>query len=102
MRRITFLLLVLLAAMLAAPSLHAQKQRKKPPKQEHVQTPETAVDKEAANRQRIESEYETRLESHRNNQDKATRKRMKQTYKRAKDYGNGKKIPFYKRWFGRY
>jgi hypothetical protein len=96
------LLAALLLCVFGIQSVNAQKQRKRPPKQEHVQTPETAVDKEAENRGRINAEYESRLENHRNNQDKATRKRMKKTYKRAKDYGNGTRIPFYKRWFGRY
>ncbi|MDZ4824410.1 MAG: hypothetical protein SH856_13205 [Flavobacteriales bacterium] len=92
------LLVVALVCGIAVESV-AQKQKKKPPKQENVRTPETAAEKDAANKGRIKQEYEDKLEKHRNLQDKPTQKRMKKTYKHAKDFGNEKPLPFYKRWF---
>lgn len=39
-------------------------------------------------------------ERHRDNQDKATRKRMKRNERRMKRKRKGKRPPFWKRWFG--
>jgi len=86
------------AFILLTPAAEAQK---RPPKQKggDVQTRENARTKEKVNRNEKEAAYVSRRTQHTEIQDKATRKRMKKTLKRAQKQSQGKEIPWYKRMF---
>lgn len=64
-------------------------------------TPQTARKKEGEAREKKQSEYQLRKDHHLEVQDKATRKRMKKTLKKARRHSWGKNVPWYKRWFRR-
>jgi hypothetical protein len=74
-------------------------QRKKTPEQEHTITPEDGRNKEAENKRKKEEEYALKKQQHELIQDKATRKRMKENYKKAKRNANPGKLPWYRRIF---
>ncbi len=78
---------------------HAQRSKKRPPKQTDVQTPANAKDAERANKAMKVSQYESKREMHYAKQDKATRKRMEQNMKRSQKQSWGKEVPWYKRVF---
>ena len=64
-------------------------------------TPQTARKKEAEALEKKQSEYQVRRDHHLEVQDKATRKRMKKTLRKARRHSWGKNVPWYKRWFRR-
>ena len=98
MRTILPIFLVVLSISVALPS-YGQKQKKRPPKQENVQTRESAKDKDATIKAEKVEAYKGRVKQHESLQDKKTRKRMKKTYKQAQKQSVGREAPFYKRWF---
>ena len=78
----------------------SQKERKRPPKQENVQTPKDAVDKKAEREAKFQEEYKLKKDAHLNAQDASTQKRMKDAMKKAKKLNKrGTTEPFYRRWF---
>ncbi len=76
--------------------LHAQN---KPPKQTDVVTPADGANKQKENRRRKEEEYQMKREKHEAIQDKATRKRMKESRKKSNKTGNANRLPWYKKIF---
>ncbi len=62
-------------------------------------TPETGPEKKEAALDIKQAEYKKSKDHHLKVQDKATRKRMKQTKKKAERHSWGKDVPWYKRWF---
>ncbi|MCC6600588.1 MAG: hypothetical protein IT223_07915 [Crocinitomicaceae bacterium] len=98
MKRLVFLVAIL-SCLLAAPSLYAQRTKKRPPKGENVQTPESAVAKKEAQREAIMEDYKMQKKHLREIQDKETRKRMKRNLKHSRKQSWGKDIPWYKRVF---
>lgn len=94
-RKLLHLLAVLLLLFAAAPVLHAQEGISKQ-KQEKIQARKKKDDKKDVKRE------EKRLyKQHLENQDKATRKRMKRHKRRAEKQGNtGHRDPFLRRLFG--
>jgi hypothetical protein len=93
-RIITFI--VLAFSMLFTQEVSAQK---KPPKQTNVVTPADGANKEKENRRRKEEEYKMKKEKHDLIQDKATRKRMKESRKKSNKTGNANRLPWYKKIF---
>jgi biopolymer transport protein ExbD len=95
------LILVLLMFFFGATSnvAKAQGRKKKPPKQENVQTPQNAMDKDKAIKAEKQGKYLGRRNHHYEIQDKATQKRMKENEKRALRISQGKDVPWYKRVF---
>ncbi|MBS1943536.1 MAG: hypothetical protein JST38_21945 [Bacteroidetes bacterium] len=87
-------LLVLLMA-LAVPALHAQEGISKK-QQEKIQARKKKEDKKE-----VKKEEKRLYKQHLDNQDKATRKRMKRHKRRADNQGNtGHRDPFLRRLFG--
>jgi len=70
-------------------------------KESNKVTPKSAQQKEAAALEQKQSEYKSRKDHHLESQDKATRKRMKKTLKKAERHSWGKQAHWYKRWFRR-
>lgn len=96
----TLIGIVLVAACaLSSGEALAQRTRKRPPKQQNVQTPENAKDAERANKAMKTAQYVSKREMHYAKQDKATRKRMEKNMKRSQKQSWGKEIPWYKRVF---
>jgi len=91
------LILVLILFVLAL-GVDAQK-RPRRQKGNDVQTPENAQEREAAKRAETEASYSEKRTSHLEIQDKATRKRMKKTFRKAEQQARGRLIPWYKRLF---
>jgi Ni/Co efflux regulator RcnB len=89
-------LFALAIAMLSAEEALAQK---KPPRQTDVVTPADGANKEKENRRKKEEEYKMKKEKHDLIQDKATRKRMKESRKKSNKTGNGNRLPWYKKIF---
>jgi len=83
-----------LALSLFAGSAAAQRK-----KETNKVTPKSGQQKEAAALEQKQSEYKSRKDHHLEVQDKATRKRMKKTLKKAERQSWGKQAPWYKRWF---
>jgi hypothetical protein len=96
MKTITFLIL-LMAGSFYSSELKAQKRNT--PEQEHTITPEDGRNKEKENRRKKEEEYQMKRQQHEAIQDKATKKRMKENYKKAKKNANPGRLPWYKRIF---
>jgi hypothetical protein len=79
-------------------SAEAQR-RKRPPKQENQQTPESAIEKKKEQDAKQMAAYQQRIKRHQSVQDKPTRKRMKRNEKYAQKLSTGKTTPWYKRVF---
>jgi len=94
----SFLLYTAVALSLLLTAQPAIAQRKK---ESNKVTPASAHQKEAAALEQKQSEYKSRKDHHMESQDKATRKRMKKTLKKAERHSWGKQAPWYKRWFRR-
>jgi hypothetical protein len=97
MKLLKWIFLVILAGAL---TLNADAQRKK---EKNKNTPESAAkadaEKQASAQQEKQNQYKSRRDHHLEVQDKATRKRMKKTKKKAERHSWGKDVPWYKRWF---
>jgi flagellar biosynthesis/type III secretory pathway M-ring protein FliF/YscJ len=95
----TLLKWTLLAILLFAgsPELFAQRQKK----ESNKVTPASAQKKDAGAMEQKQSDYRSRKDHHLESQDKATRKRMKKTLKKAERHSWGNRAPWYKRWFRR-
>jgi uncharacterized protein HemX len=94
-------LLLIVLSLFFAVGIHSElyAQRKKTPEQEYTITPEDGRNKEAENKRKKQEEYALKKQQHELIQDKATRKRMKENYKKAKRNANPGKLPWYKRIF---
>ena len=73
--------------------------QKKPPKQDNVVTPADGANKSAENKNRKWEEYETKKNHHNEIQDKATKKRMKESLKKSKSHGSPNRVPWYRKIF---
>jgi hypothetical protein len=92
--------LVVMLFLMSHSSVWAQRKRDK--KQEAAQqTPESAANKDKADKERKVGEYQNTKKHHQSIQDEATRKRMKKNLKKAERHSWGKGAPWYKRWFKR-
>lgn len=100
MKNILIVLLVFAFGFIGV-SASAQKQKKRPPKQENVVTQEDGNAKVDESKRQKEEEYKASKEHHKRIQDKSTLKRMKKNYKHAQKHSIGRDVPFYKRWFHR-
>jgi hypothetical protein len=89
-------ILFLIAVLGCANNCAAQK---RPPKQDNVVTPADGAKKSAENKNRKWEEYETKKNHHNEIQDKATKKRMKESLKKSKSHGSPNRIPWYKKLF---
>ena len=90
----TLLVIMLIAG---SPDLFAQRQKK----ESNKVTPASAQKKDAGAMEQKQSDYRSRKDHHLESQDKATRKRMKKTLKKAERHSWGNRAPWYKRWFRR-
>ena len=97
------LLLVLLAA-----ALPADAQRRRPPRNDGGQTPRTveesvrsAEEKKAAREAELRTSWNDAQNHHFRNQDRATRKRMRQNDRRQRRICEGRQVPWWRRIFGR-
>jgi Flp pilus assembly protein TadB len=99
MMRFLSAILVMILMLAGSSQAWAQRSRKRPPKQENVQTPQNAKDAERANKAMKTAQYESKREMHYAKQDKATRKRMEKNMKRSQKQSWGKELPWYKRLF---
>lgn len=90
---------VVLTAALICASDAAYAQRKK---ESSKVTPESARKKEEGALEQKQADYKSRKDHHLESQDKATRKRMKKTLKKAQRHSQGRQAPWYKRWFRRH
>lgn len=75
--------------------------KRRPPKESSKPTVSDANQEEMTARAAKEEEYKTKKEHQLEIQDKATRKRMKKTYKKAEKQSWGMDTPWYKRIFQR-
>ena len=98
----------LLALTLLAATLPAEAQRRRPPRNDGSQTPRTVEESiKAAEEKEREREAAPRTgwndaqDHHFRNQDKATRKRMRQNERRRKRMQQGRQVPWWRRIFGR-
>lgn len=91
------MMLVLLCFMAMENVAIAQRKQKEPNKV----TPASAKKKELGAMEQKQADYRTRKDHHLESQDKATRKRMKKTLKKAERHSWGNHAPWYKRWFRR-
>ena len=99
---------LLLSLTLLAGALPAEAQRRRPPRNEGSQTPRTVEESiKAAEEKEREREAALRMgwndaqDHHFRNQDKATRKRMRQNNRRRKRMRQGRQVPWWRRIFGR-
>ena len=90
----TLLVMMLIAG---SPDLFAQRQKK----ESNKVTPASAQKKDAGAIEQKQADYRSRKDHHLESQDKATRKRMKKTLKKAERHSWGNRAPWYKRWFHR-
>ena len=90
----TLLVIMLIAG---SPDLFAQRQKK----ESNKVTPASAQKKDAGAMEQKQADYRSRKDHHLESQDKATRKRMKKTLKKAERHSWGNRAPWYKRWFRR-
>lgn len=95
--------LVLLAA-----ALPADAQRRRPPRNDGGQTPRTveesvrsAEEKKAAREAELRTSWNDAQDHHFRNQDRATRKRMRQNDRRRRRMRQGRQVPWWRRIFGR-
>ena len=98
-----FLTLTLLAA-----ALPADAQRRRPPRNDSDQTPRTveesvrsAEEKKAAREAELRTSWNDAQDHHFRNQDRATRKRMRQNDRRRRRMRQGRQVPWWRRIFGR-
>ena len=71
----------------------------KPPRQTNVVTPQDGANKEKENKRKKQEEYKMKREKHEAIQDKATKKRMKESRKKSNKTGNANRLPWYKKIF---
>jgi len=93
MRTLRYILLFLTLSIV---SFEAEAQRKR---EKNKITPESGAEKKEEKLDIKQGEYNKRKDHHLEIQDKATRKRMKKTKKKAERHSWGKDVPWYKRWF---
>ena len=98
----------LLALTLLAATLPAESQRRRPPRNDGSQTPRTveesikaAEEKEREREAALRTGWNDAQDHHFRNQDKATRKRMRQNERRRKRMQKGRQVPWWRRIFGR-
>ena len=98
----------LLALTLLAATLPAEAQRRRPPRNDGSQTPHTvdesikaAEEKEREREAALRTGWNDAQDHHFRNQDKATRKRMRQNDRRRKRMRQGRQVPWWRRIFGR-
>ena len=98
----------LLALTLLAATLPAEAQRRRPPRNDGSQTPLTveesikaAEEKEREREAALRTGWNDAQDHHFRNQDKATRKRMRQNDRRRKRMRQGRQVPWWRRIFGR-
>ncbi len=99
--------LLLTLALLAA-ALPADAQRRRPPRNDGSQTPRTveesikaAEEKEREREAALRTGWNDAQDHHFRNQDKATRKRMRQNDRRRKRLRQGRQVPWWRRIFGK-
>ena len=99
---------LLLAIALLSASLPADAQRRRPPRNDGGQTPRTveesikaAEEKEREREAALRTGWNGAQDHHFSNQDKATRKRMRQNDRRRKRMRQGRQVPWWRRIFGR-
>lgn len=92
-------MLMMLLLLSSVQEAHAQRTRKRPPKETNKQTPESAQKREGEKKAELIGQYEMRKDHHHDLQDKATQKRMKRNLKKAERYSQGRRLPWYKRLF---
>ena len=99
---------LLLALALLAAALPADAQRLRPPRNDGSQTPRTveksikaAEEKEREREVALRTSWKDAQDHHFSNQDKATRKRMRQNERRRKRMQQGRQVPWWRRIFGR-
>lgn len=92
--KFTLIAILLLAC---SPELFAQRKKK----ESNKVTPASAQKKDAGAMEQKQADYRSRKDHHLESQDKATRKRMKKTLKKAERHSWGNRAPWYKRWFRR-
>jgi hypothetical protein len=88
---------VLLCLMACSNASLAQRKQK----ESNKVTPASAHKKEQGAMEQKQADYRSRKDHHLESQDKATRKRMKKTLKKAERHSWGNRAPWYKRWFRR-
>ena len=98
----------LLALTLLAATLPAEAQRRRPPRNDGIQTPRTveesikaAEEKEREREAALRTGWNDAQDHHFRNQDRATRKRMRQNERRRKHMQQGRQVPWWRRIFGR-
>lgn len=91
------MMLVLLCFIAMENGAFAQRKQK----ESNKVTPASAKKKELGAMEQKQADYRTRKDHHLESQDKATRKRMKKTLKKAERHSWGNHAPWYKRWFRR-
>ena len=98
----------LLALTLLAATLPAEAQRRRPPRNDSSQTPRTveesikaAEEQERERKAALRTGWNDAQDHHFRNQDKATRKRMRQNERRRKRMQQGRQLPWWRRIFGR-
>jgi hypothetical protein len=99
---------LLLALTILAATLPAEAQRRRPPRNDGSQTPRTveesikaAEEKEREREAALRTSWNDAQDHHFRNQDKATRKRMRQNDRRRKRMQQGRQVPWWRRIFGR-
>jgi hypothetical protein len=90
-------ILVMLCFMAMENVAFAQRKQK----ESNKVTPASAKKRELGAMEQKQADYRSRKDHHFESQDKATRKRMKKTLKRAERHSWGNRAPWYKRWFRR-
>ena len=95
-------------ALVLLTATNADAQRRRPPRDDGGQTPRTVeesiLEQERKKEERKEEFFgwwESELKRHYKNQDKATRKRMRQNARRQKRVQQGRQVPWWRRIFGR-
>jgi bacterioferritin (cytochrome b1) len=97
MKALLKFLLPVILLLAGSPDLVAQREKK----ESNKVTPASAQKKDAGAMEKKQADYRSRKDHHLESQDKATRKRMKKTLKKAERHSWGNRAPWYKRWFRR-
>lgn len=97
LHRYLHILVAALCLLGASDTMHAQRRKK----ESNKVTPASAQKKELGAMEQKQADYRSRKDHHLESQDKATRKRMKKTLKKAERHSWGNHAPWYKRWFRR-
>ena len=99
---------LLLVLTLFAATLPTESQRRRPPRNDGSQTPRTveesikaAEEKERKREATLRTGWNDAQDHHFRNQDRATRKRMRQNERRRKRIRQGRQVPWWRRIFGR-